>query len=201
MYDIYELCMNFILPQCHGIHQTSNISLAPFLHHLASPHCPVSPTPSWLVVAAHTAPLLWPWRGRGLESSHTLSHLLSPTGRVPLSPQRSASSEQSICGVRGCTRWEWEGVPGSKVSSGGRGFPKRREQCQRRNSWASGGKEDHEQTHNNILCCSIQKVAKPPRHRSQPASEVCCGSGERQREGEALRTFGREAVVVISGHF
>lgn len=27
----YELCMNFILPQCRGSHRTSDISLTPFL--------------------------------------------------------------------------------------------------------------------------------------------------------------------------
>lgn len=149
------------------------------------------------------APLLWPWRGEGLESSHTLSHPLSPTGRAPLPPQKSVSSEQSVCGVSGCTRWEWEWewVPNSEAGRGGRGFPKRREQCQRRNSRASGGEEDLKQTQNNISCCSSQEAVKCPRYRSQPAGEVCCGSGERQREGEALRMLSREAVVVISGHF
>lgn len=69
----YELCMNFILPQCRGSHRTRDILVLRLscttLHHHTTLNCPVFPTPSRLAVSARTAPLLWPWRGGGWRAA------------------------------------------------------------------------------------------------------------------------------------
>lgn len=109
MSDIYELCMNFILPRGHGSHQ---ISLVPFLQHLASPRCsglPCLPTPA---ASAHTAPPPWPRTAGRLERNHCghgeagkQPHSASvpfPGRQSILSSQKS--EEQDVHVVSGCTR-------------------------------------------------------------------------------------------------
>lgn len=104
---------------------------APFLHHLASSHYAELSCVSHLTrlaVAAWAAPPLWPWRG--LESSHTVSPPFPDGHRAPLSPQKSANSEQSVCGSVAAPDMSGSESPAPRWAVEAEAF-QRGEQCQR----------------------------------------------------------------------
>lgn len=134
MYDIYELCMNFTLPQGQGSHQPSNISLVSILQHLASPHwtgLPSLPTPAGLCPHSSTTVTterrepgkkpLWPWRG-WKAATLCLNSFPRQAEHLAFPEKLLVQSKKSVGSVAAPDEWEWgwkaKGVLNFKV--GGR---------------------------------------------------------------------------------